>query len=253
MAAVSNIPELVDKKGGNHTAVAPRLEPGKFNKWKKRMLCYLMGMEHYYIQCIKDGPFKLKIVKDDIIESVISCETTKDTWTDSVHRFEGPSDTKENRIMDLKLEYQNFREKSSDSLLQTYTCYKTLLNELANDGVTLIKHEINFGFVNNLLEKWLSFSQGFRNANHTQIVDLADIYGRFVYEDNLIYRRYYDTKRPSFLTTLCSIFKKILMMRLMRDLDEEEVSDEEEEIRVQVLMALSDDELSMGKNHAHNG
>ncbi|GJR41133.1 hypothetical protein Tco_1216817 [Tanacetum coccineum] len=80
---------------------------------------------------------------NEIIESVVSCETAKATWTDLVHSFEGPSDTKENRIMDLKLEYQTFRAKPSESLSQTYTQYKTLLNELTNDGVNLSKHEIN--------------------------------------------------------------------------------------------------------------
>nr|GEW66640.1 hypothetical protein [Tanacetum cinerariifolium] len=43
--------------------------------------------------------------------------------------------------------------------------------------------------MNNLPEKWLTFSQGLRNGNHTQTLDLDDIYGRFVYEDNLIQRR----------------------------------------------------------------
>ncbi|GKC29062.1 hypothetical protein Tco_1036356, partial [Tanacetum coccineum] len=114
----------------------------------------------------------------DIIESVISCETAKDTWTDLVHSFEGPSDTKENKIMDLKLEYQTFKAKTSETLSQIYTHYKTLLNELSNDDVTLSKHEINVGFVNSLFEKWQSFPQGLRNANHTQTFDLADIYGR---------------------------------------------------------------------------
>ncbi|GJT30464.1 retrovirus-related pol polyprotein from transposon TNT 1-94 [Tanacetum coccineum] len=88
-----------------------------------------------------------------------------------------PSDTKENRIMVMKLEYHTFRAKSTESLSQTYTRYKTLLNELANDGVNLSKHEINVGLVNSLPEKWLTFSQGLRNANHTQTLDLADIYG----------------------------------------------------------------------------
>ncbi|GKE16696.1 hypothetical protein Tco_1424273, partial [Tanacetum coccineum] len=37
------------------------------------------------------------------------------------------------------------------------------------------------------------------------------------------------------------------------DWDEEEVSNDEEETRVQVLMALADDELSVGKSHARNG
>ncbi|GJR05617.1 retrovirus-related pol polyprotein from transposon TNT 1-94 [Tanacetum coccineum] len=75
-----------------------------------------------------------------------------------------------------------------------------MLNELANDGVNLSKYEINVGFVNSLPEKWLTFSQGLRNANHTQTLDLADIYGRFVYEDNLIQRRYSDTKKALITT-----------------------------------------------------
>nr|GFC80198.1 retrovirus-related Pol polyprotein from transposon TNT 1-94 [Tanacetum cinerariifolium] len=90
---------------------------------------------------------------DDIMKFVISCLSAKETWSDLVHSFEGPSDTKENRIMDLKLEYQTFRTKSTEGLLQTNTRYKTLLNEIANDGVNLSKHEINVGFVNNLPEK----------------------------------------------------------------------------------------------------
>ncbi|GJW95758.1 hypothetical protein Tco_0175430 [Tanacetum coccineum] len=175
------------------------------------MICYLTGMEPYYLKCIKDGPFQQKTTEgnakpesqwnpderrvvvqdqrlkniimsclpDDIMESVISCVSAKETWTDLVHSFEGPLDTKENRIMDMKLEYQTFRAKSTESLSQTYTHYKTLLNELANDGVNLSKHKISVGFMNSLPEKWLTFSQGLRNANHTQTLDLADIDRRF--------------------------------------------------------------------------
>ncbi|GJQ99895.1 hypothetical protein Tco_0522880 [Tanacetum coccineum] len=116
--------------------------------------------------------------QDDIMESVISFEIAKATWINLVHSFKGPFDTKENRIIDLKLEYQTFKAKSSKTFLQTYTHYKTFLNELSNDGVTLSKHGIN---------------------------------------------------------------------------DEEEVSDDEEETQVKVLMALADDELFVGKNHAQNG
>ncbi|GJT72157.1 retrovirus-related pol polyprotein from transposon TNT 1-94 [Tanacetum coccineum] len=199
------------------------------------MLCYLARMEPYYLKCIKDGPFQPKTAKDDakpesqwtpdekrvvvqdqllksiimpclpddIMKFVISYVSAKETWADLVHSFEGPSNTKENRIMDLKLEYQTFRAKSTKSLSQTDTCYKTLLNELANDGFNLSKHEINIGFVNSLPEKWLTFSHGLRNDNHTQTLDLADIYGRFVYKDNLIQRRHSDTKK-ALITTLSS-------------------------------------------------
>ncbi|GJZ96574.1 hypothetical protein Tco_0668908 [Tanacetum coccineum] len=89
--------------------LALRLEVGKLTKWKKRMLCYLVGMEPYYITCINEGLFKPKTTEglpkteaqwlnderrvvnqdqrfrsiiisclpDDIMESVINCATTK--------------------------------------------------------------------------------------------------------------------------------------------------------------------------------
>ncbi|GKG14451.1 hypothetical protein Tco_0354051, partial [Tanacetum coccineum] len=64
----------------------------------------------------------MSCLPDDIMESVISRETIKATWTDLVHSFEGPLDTKENRIMDLKLEYQTFRAKSTESLPAIRPC-----------------------------------------------------------------------------------------------------------------------------------
>ncbi|GKA66155.1 hypothetical protein Tco_0765963 [Tanacetum coccineum] len=122
MAAVNDVSQLINKKGGSYAAIAPKLEP------------------------------------DDIIKLVISCISAKETWTDLVHGFEGPLDTKENRIMDLKLKYQTLRANFNERLSQTYTRYKTLLNALANDGVNLSKHEINIGFMNSLSKKWLTFS-----------------------------------------------------------------------------------------------
>ncbi|GKA58714.1 hypothetical protein Tco_0758027 [Tanacetum coccineum] len=152
MAAVNDVPQLVDKKGDSYAAIAPKLEPRKFNKWKKRMLCYLAGMKPYYLKyerrvVIQDQRFKSKIMSsspDDIMESCISCVSAKETWTNLVYNFEGPSDSKENRIMDLKLEYQTFRAKSTASLSQTYTRYKSLLNELANDSVNLSGSSVSF-------------------------------------------------------------------------------------------------------------
>ncbi|GKB97033.1 hypothetical protein Tco_0983170 [Tanacetum coccineum] len=217
MAAVNNVPELVNKKGGE--------------------------MEPYYLKCNKDGLFQPKTDEDDIMDSVISCETAKATWIDLVHSFEGPSDTKKKRIMNLKLEYQTFRAKPSKSISQTYTRYKTFLNELANDGISLSKHEINVGFVNSLPEKWLTFSKGLRNANLTQTLNLANIYGRFVYEDNLIGRRYSDYKKalvttPSNSSVITAFFSN---------------NDDKEVTQVKQLMALADDGLIVGKNHARNG
>ncbi|GKD07083.1 hypothetical protein Tco_1186768 [Tanacetum coccineum] len=138
------------------------------------MLYYLTEIEPYYITCITDDSFKPKTAEGlpkpeaqlsnnerrvanqdqclksviisclpvDILELVINFETTKE-WTDLVHNCDGSSHTKENRIMDLKVKYNTFRAKDSESLSQTFTHYKSLLNKLTNDGVKLSKHEIN--------------------------------------------------------------------------------------------------------------
>ncbi|GJT46304.1 cytokinin dehydrogenase 3-like protein [Tanacetum coccineum] len=158
-------------------------------------------------QCLKS--IIMSCLLDDIIKSVISCEIAKATWTDLVHNFEGLSDTKENRIMDLKLEYQTFKAKSTESLSQTYTRYKTLLNVLANDGVNLSKHEINISM----------------EENSDYEVD----------------------KRSSeeYLRDLDIEFHERALLA-----NSKQVSDNDEVTQVKVLMALADDELTVGKNHA---
>ncbi|GKA99671.1 hypothetical protein Tco_0827665 [Tanacetum coccineum] len=170
MAAISNVPRLVDKKGGSYSDDGP-FKP-KTTKGADKPECQWTPDERRVVN--QDQHLKRIIIScppNDIMESVISCETAKSTWTDLVNNFEGPSNTKENMIMDLKLEYQTFKAKPFESLSKKLT------------------------------------------------------------------------------TTL---YNKVLVVKTF-DWDEEEVFDDEEMTQVKVLMALVDDELSMGKNHARNG
>ncbi|GJX30803.1 hypothetical protein Tco_0240658 [Tanacetum coccineum] len=326
MAAISNVPKLIDKKGGSYSIVAPRLEPGKFNKWKKCMLCYLTRMEPYYIQCIKDGPFKPKTAEGDdkpksqwtlkerrvvnqdqrlksilisclpydIIESVISCEKAKATWTDLVHSFKGPSDTKENRIMDLKLEYQTFKAKSSKTLSQTYTPLQnhthgstslmdlemqitlrplTLpisMEENYDDGADkrtseeylrdldiefheralLANSKLLKGFQPKFTPKLIQSSQHAQSSQGEPKVqkDYKVEYKKMKAKLALL-EAYPPTSQSS--KPFQSKNKGLVIETF--DWDEEEVSDDDnEETQVKVLMALADDEISMGKNHACN-
>nr|GEW72687.1 hypothetical protein [Tanacetum cinerariifolium] len=80
--------------------------------------------------------------------------------------------------------------------------------------------------MNSLPAKWLTFSQGLRNANHTQTFDLADIYGRFVYEDHLIQRRYSDLKKALITTPSSSVISAAFFSNNVI-LDFQENSDDE--------------------------
>ncbi|GKD42544.1 retrovirus-related pol polyprotein from transposon TNT 1-94 [Tanacetum coccineum] len=272
MAAKSIVPQLVDKKRGSYYVIALRLEPGKFNKWKKRMLCYLTGMEPYYIKCIKEGSYQPKNVEgeikpeyqwtnderkmvnqdqhlksiiisclpDDIIETVISCETAKATWTNLVHSFEGPSDTKENRIMDLKLKYQTFRAKPSESLSQTYNHYKTMLNKLSNDGVNLNKLEINISIV---VSNVSSLPKGFQPKFTPKLIQSSQPAQSSQNEPKI--QKDYKVKYKKIKAKLALLEASSSTSQSLKTFQSKN--------KGLVLMALADDELSVGKNHARNG
>ncbi|GKA27977.1 retrovirus-related pol polyprotein from transposon TNT 1-94 [Tanacetum coccineum] len=215
MAAVE-VPQTLEYRGGQLNA-APVLEVENFTNWKKRFMCHIIGIEPQFENIISNGPFipmaagqrkpegqwtaderkaanldqRLKslimsVLPDDQMNSVINCLTAKSTWDDLILYHEGPSDVKESRVMDLKLCYNTFKFKEGESLTQTFTRYKALMNELVNDGIKLSKLEINTGFINGLPKKWLSFCQSLRNTNHVKDSELASLFGKLKYEENLI-------------------------------------------------------------------
>ncbi|GJZ01967.1 hypothetical protein Tco_0519928 [Tanacetum coccineum] len=106
------------------------------------------------------------VLPDDQMNYVINCLAAKLTWDDLILYYEGSSDVKEGRVMDLMLCYYTFKFKEGETLTQTFTRYKALMNELVNDDIKISKLEINIGFINGLPMKWLSFCQSLRNTNH---------------------------------------------------------------------------------------
>nr|GEU51953.1 hypothetical protein [Tanacetum cinerariifolium] len=196
--------QLVDKKRGSYAAIAPKLEPHKFNKWKKQILCYLAGMEPHYLKCIKDGPFQLKKADDDA--------KLGSQWTQDVRR--------------VVVQDQRFK-----SIIMS-----CLPDDIMESVISCVTAK----------ETWTDL--GMRNANHTQTLDLADIYGRFVCEDNLIQESPLSSQNPK---TFQPKNKGLVVDTF--NWDEKEVSDKEEVTQVKALMALADDELTVGKSHARNG
>ncbi|GJY75087.1 retrovirus-related pol polyprotein from transposon TNT 1-94 [Tanacetum coccineum] len=153
-------------------------------------MCHILGIEPQFENIIKNGPFipmtagqrkpeghwatderkaanldqRLKsllmfVLPNDQINYVINCLTTKSTWDDLILYHEGPYDVKESRVMDLKLCYNTFKFKEGETLTQTFTRYKALMNELVNDGIKLSKIEINIGFIIAVTKEWQSFCQ----------------------------------------------------------------------------------------------
>ncbi|GJR89747.1 hypothetical protein Tco_0213758 [Tanacetum coccineum] len=121
------------------------------------------------------------------------------------------------------------------------------MNELVNDGIKLSKLEINTGFINGLPKKWLSFYQSLRNTNHVKDSELASLFGKLKYEENLIDSIYETEKRKSFVsaTPLSTAFFSTSIVQDFQDSpdDEEDTrsshNDLEEEYQARDLFAKS--------------
>ncbi|GJW73999.1 hypothetical protein Tco_0133369 [Tanacetum coccineum] len=178
------VPQTLEYRGGQLNATLV-LEVENFTNWKKRFMCHIF---------------------------------VKSTWDDLILYHEGPSDVKESRVMDLKLCYSTFKFKEGETLTQTFTRYKALMNELVNDGIKLSKLKINTGFINGLPKKWLSFCQSLKNTNHVKDSKLASLFGKLKYEENLIDSIYETKKNKSLvsITPLSTAFVTPLQWRKLR-------------------------------------
>ncbi|GJX28677.1 retrovirus-related pol polyprotein from transposon TNT 1-94 [Tanacetum coccineum] len=218
MAAVNDVPQLFDKKGGSYAAIAPKLEPGKFNKWKKRMLCYLAGMESYYLKCIKDEN------SDDEVDERSS----------------------EEYLRDLDIKYQerallanskhfikrrnNFSGQKANENTECYKCGNK--GHFAGDCFSKTSKPTYQSPVNN----YSSVSNGFQPKFTRKLIQPSS-------NSN-------SQADPKFQEDYKAEYKKI---KAKLALLVAKVSDEEEVTQVKVLMALADDELTVGKSHARNG
>nr|GEW62048.1 hypothetical protein [Tanacetum cinerariifolium] len=188
--------------------------------------------------------------QDDQINFVINCLTTKSTWDDLLLYHEGPADVKESRAMDLKLCYDTFNFKEDESLTQTFTRYKALINKLVNDGIKLSMLEIHTGFINGLPKKWLAFCQGLKNINHVKEYELASLFSKLKYEENLI-NSIYDTNKEKTLVPATSLSTSFFSSFIVQDFqdspdDEEDtrssqenMNDLEKEYQARALLAKS--------------
>ncbi|GKB64525.1 retrovirus-related pol polyprotein from transposon TNT 1-94 [Tanacetum coccineum] len=122
------------------------------------------------------------------------------------------------------------------------------MNELVNDGIDLSKIEINTGFINGLPKKWLSFCQSLRNINHVKDSELASLFGKLKYEENLIDSIYETEKSKSlvFATPLSTaLFSAFIVQDFQDNPDDEEdtksshgyLKDLEEEYQARALLS----------------
>ncbi|GJZ10254.1 retrovirus-related pol polyprotein from transposon TNT 1-94, partial [Tanacetum coccineum] len=143
-----------------------------------------------------------------------------------------------------------FCKKASWKVLLDFRIYKALMNELVNDGIKLSNLEINISFINGLPKKWLSFCQSLRNTDHVKDSELASLFGKLKYEENLI-DSIYETKKSKSIVSATPLSTAFLTTSIIQDFqdspdDEEDtrsiheyLNDLEKEYQARALLAKS--------------
>ncbi|GJW98971.1 retrovirus-related pol polyprotein from transposon TNT 1-94 [Tanacetum coccineum] len=204
----TEVPHTLEYRGVQLSA-APLLEVKNFTNWKRA------GQRKPKVQCPADErkddnlDQRLKsliifVLPNDQMNSVINCLTAKSTWDDLILYHEGPSNVKESRVMDLKLCYNTFKFKEGESLTQSFTRYKALMNELVNDGIQLSKLEIN-----------------------TES-ELASLFGKLIYKENLI-NSIYETNKEKNLVSATPLSTAFISTSIVQDFQDR--PDDEEDVR----------------------
>nr|GEX53450.1 hypothetical protein [Tanacetum cinerariifolium] len=200
----------------------------------------------------------MSILPDDQMDSVINYLTAKLTWDDLILYHEGPSDVKQIRVIDLKLCYNTFfKFKKRESLTQTLTRYKALMNDSDDEDNTRSSHE----YLNDLekeyqaralLEKSKRF---FKKGTQSSSQHKPKLRPTKDFE-----AKYNKVKAKMTLMSLSSSASKAFMVKnkgLIAEAyewDEEEVSsDNNKMVEVKVLMELAEDNDAVSKEGARNG
>nr|GEU70918.1 hypothetical protein [Tanacetum cinerariifolium] len=98
----------------------------------------------------------------------------------------GPSDTRDTKIVALRLKFTDFKALEGEKVNGTYTRLKCFLNDIKNNRVIISQSEVNAMFVNSLPRKWLSMNQTQRANNSIKNDSLDALYGKYHYEEGLI-------------------------------------------------------------------
>ncbi|GJW34620.1 hypothetical protein Tco_0057540 [Tanacetum coccineum] len=229
-----NLPQHLDSRGGSHVTNVLDFDIEDFSSWKDRFLVYLDGLEPYLLEVLENQAFvpmsplstftnplikpqkqwlhedrklvnqdtRLKSIiisclPNDVMKSVIKCTTAKAMLNDLILAHEGPSDTRDTKIVALRLKFNAFKAMEGEKVKGTYTRLKILLNDFKNKGVSIPQAEVNATFVNILPRKWLSMNQTQRANNSIKNDSLATLFSKYNYEEGLI-DQIYESERSRF-------------------------------------------------------
>nr|GEV65416.1 hypothetical protein [Tanacetum cinerariifolium] len=272
---VAKVPQTLEYRG-DQLNVASMLEVENFTNWKKRFKCHIIGIEILFKSIVQDGPYvpmivsnrkaesqwnangrktanldqRLKslimsVLPDDQMNFVNNCKTIKATWEDMIIYHEGPSDVKESRDFQDSLDDEDDTKRSQE--------YMNDIEEEFHERSLLTSPEGSSK----------GGPKGSVRKRKMMKLNAINVGGK---KPKLRPTKYFEAKynkvkakltllSSSASTSISSIAKNKGLVAEKYEWDKEDMSsDDNEMVKVKVLMALVDDEnIVVCKESARNG
>ncbi|GJR51731.1 retrovirus-related pol polyprotein from transposon TNT 1-94 [Tanacetum coccineum] len=133
------VPPIPPPPGGSHVTNVPAFDVEDFTSWKDRFLVYLDDLEPYLLEILENEPFVPKSPLSTYTN--ILCTTAQSMCNDLILAHEGPSDTRDTKVVALRLKFNAFKALECEYMKETFTKLKILLNDLENKGVSIPQAE----------------------------------------------------------------------------------------------------------------
>ncbi|GJR94545.1 hypothetical protein Tco_0266719 [Tanacetum coccineum] len=229
MAAVE-VPQTLEYRGG-HLNVALILEVENFTNWKKRFMCHIIGIETQFENIISNGPY---------IPIAAGQRKLQTQWT--------PKERKDANL-DQRLKSLIMFVLPDDQMNSIINCLtaKSTWDDLIlyHEGPFDVKEsrvmDMKFVYTHLQIQR--------RNINHVKDSELASLFGKLKYEENLIdsiYETIEKSKSLVFATPLSTaLFSAFIVQDFQDNPDDEEdtksshgyLKDLEEEYQARALLS----------------
>ncbi|KAI3715269.1 hypothetical protein L6452_22244 [Arctium lappa] len=97
-------------------------------------------------------------IPNDIYNIVDSRESVKAMWDELERQFQGTERSIQSKLNQSINAYEGFHAMEGEALVDTYTRFNVILNDLRRNGMNKSVSEINYKFIKNLNPEWKSYA-----------------------------------------------------------------------------------------------
>ncbi|KAI3771126.1 hypothetical protein L6452_02284 [Arctium lappa] len=115
-------------------------------------------------------------IPNDIYNIVDSRELAKAMWDELERQFQGTERSIQAMLNQSINAYEGFHAKEGEALVDTYTRFNVILNDLRRNGMNKSVSEVNYKFIKNLNPEWKSYAINIQMTKDMAQEDINDIF-----------------------------------------------------------------------------